>query len=65
VLSVASIAGVAITCTRRSLLRVTMVLKGANLILLIMLVCQLIQSEGPSSFFRFGVLMDSDMLQVV
>jgi hypothetical protein len=39
VLSVASIAGVAITYTRRSLLRVTMVLKGANLILLIMLVC--------------------------
>jgi hypothetical protein len=38
VLSVASTAGVAITCTGRSLLRVTMVLKGANLILLIMLV---------------------------
>jgi hypothetical protein len=58
VLYVASIAGVAITCTRRSLLHVTIVLKGANLILLIMLVCQLIQSEGPSSYFRFGVLMD-------
>jgi hypothetical protein len=42
-----------------------MVLKGANLILLIMLVYQLIQSEGPSSFFRFGVLIDLDILQVV
>jgi hypothetical protein len=65
VLSVASIAGVAIAYTRRSLLRVTIVLKGANLILLIMLVCQLVQSEGPSSFFRFSVLIDSDMLQAV
>jgi hypothetical protein len=65
VLSVTSIVGIAITYTRRSLLRITIVLKGANLILLIMLVCQLIQSEGPSSFFRFSVLMDSDILQVV
>jgi hypothetical protein len=65
VLSVASIVGVAIACTGRSLLRVTIVLKGANLILLIMLVCQLVQSEGPSSFFRFGVLIDLDMLQAV
>jgi hypothetical protein len=62
VLSVTSIVGVAITYTRRSLLRITIVLKGANLILLIILVYQLIQSEGPSSFFRFGVLVDSDIL---
>jgi hypothetical protein len=53
------------TYTRRSLLRVTIVLNAVNLILLIMLVCQLVQSEGLSSFFNAGVLIASVIVQLV